>query len=297
MNIYNDASDAMVRGSVCAIGSFDGIHLGHQAIVRKARNIAGASSRIGVITFIPLPFFVLKSIRPMYLTVKVEKERLFESLGVDFIYYFSFDKRFATLEPAAFIDLLSSRLAPAHIVVGSNFHFGSARTGSAHDLLRFARGLFNVHIVQPIEYNGTISSTRIRELLLLGNVVAANQLLGREYSINGKVIKGKGKGGSMGFPTVNLHAPLDKLLPLDGIYAAHVLVGDDCFNGALFMRHDLVEVHLLDFHDTLYGQEITVSFVKRIRNIENFPDDVTLSKAIADDIAQVNNFLNRGNDG
>lgn len=296
MHIFNDTGTAVTHGSVCAIGSFDGVHLGHQAIVNKALQIADRTSRIGVITFIPLPFFVLKNVPPIYLTVKQEKEGLFKKLGVDFIFYFTFDEKFATLTPDVFSDRLSTTIAPAHIVVGSNFHFGVTRTGSAQNLITLAGGRFQVHVVPPIEHNGTISSTRIRELLLLGHVVAANELLGREYSITGEVIKGRGKGSTLGFPTINVRAPGDKLLPLDGIYAARVHVGDRCLHGALFLRHDLVEVHIVDYHETLYGQEITVNFVKRIRGIESFADDASLSKAIADDVASVRRVLKRASD-
>ena len=297
MNIFIDTGDPMTHCSVCAIGSFDGVHMGHQTIIRKTREIAGPSSSTGVITFLPLPFFVLKDLPPMYLTIKEEKERILDSLGVDFIYYYSFDKDFASQKPEVFVQHLVKTIAPAHIVVGSNFHFGSARAGSAEDLSRLAQHAFSVHIVEPVEHGGIISSTRIRELLLLGHMSAANELLGREYSVTGQVIQGRGKGSTFGFPTMNVHTPPDKLMPLDGIYAAHVHIGTQRFHGALFLRHDLIEVHLLDHHDSLYGQRVTVSFVKRIRSIEHFPDDAALIRAITDDVAHVRKFFAGSADG
>jgi riboflavin kinase/FMN adenylyltransferase len=296
MNIYRDKTVAATRHSVCAIGSFDGVHLGHRAIIRRAREIAGASSATGVITFLPLPFFVLKGLSPMYLTVKAEKEKILSSLGVDFIFYYTFNSDLASLEPGAFIDRMVETINPAHVVVGPNFHFGSARAGSARNLARLAKNAFAVHITEPVEHDGIISSTRIRELLLLGNVGAANELLGREYSVTGQVIKGRGKGSILGFPTVNIHAPSDKLMPLDGIYAAHVKVNEEQYNGALFLRHDLIEVYLLDYDDEVYGQEIAIHFVKRIRNIESFPDDAALINAIAEDVATIRTFFSRGHD-
>jgi riboflavin kinase/FMN adenylyltransferase len=297
MKIFIDTGDRMTHGSVCAIGSFDGVHMGHQTIIRRTREIAGTSSLTGVITFIPLPFFVLKSLPPMYLTIKEEKERILESLGVDFVYYYSFDMGFASRKPAAFVEHLMETIVPAHVIVGSNFHFGSARGGSAKELARLAKNTFSVHIVDPVEHDGIISSTRIRELLLLGHVGAANELLGREYSVTGQVIQGRGKGSTLGFPTVNIHTPPDKLMPLDGIYAAHVRIGTRQSQGALFLRHDLLEVHLLDRHDSLYGQHITVSFVKRMRSIESFPDDTTLINAITADVAHVRKFFAGRADG
>jgi riboflavin kinase/FMN adenylyltransferase len=291
MKVFVDVPDAVTRGSVCAIGSFDGVHLGHQVIVRAVHSIAGSNMRTGIITFLPLPFFVLKDLPPMYLTIRSEKERLFASLGMDFIHYFSFDRSFAALRPDAFIERLATRLMPAHVVVGANFHFGTDRSGSAQGLVALAKGAFRVHIVEPVERDGIVSSTRIRELLLLGNVTAANGLLGREYSLTGRVVRGKGRGSGLGFPTVNVHAQTDKLLPLDGIYAAHVFVNGTMHDGALFLRHDLVEVYMLDYCDILYGQDITISFVQRIRSIERFPDDKTLAAAIADDVSKIRAFL------
>jgi riboflavin kinase/FMN adenylyltransferase len=297
MKVLFDSSDKITQDSVCAIGSFDGVHRGHQAIVDTVRQIAGSTLRTGIITFLPLPFFVLKDISPMYLTVRSEKERLFTTLDVDFIYYFTFDRTFAALEPGVFIDRLSDSIGPRHIVVGSNFHFGSARSGSAQGLVDLAKGRFDVHIVQPIKDNGVISSTRIRELLLLGNVVAANRLLGREYSLTGRVIKGRGRGAKLGFPTVNVRAAKDKLLPLDGIYAARVPLNGKRFNGALFLRHDLVEVHLLDYGGVLYDQDLEINFVKRVRSIGHFPDDRALIDAIAHDISHVRGYFAGRKDG
>jgi riboflavin kinase/FMN adenylyltransferase len=291
MKVFVDTPDAMTRGSVCAIGSFDGVHLGHQAIVRTVHAIAGSNMRTGIITFLPLPFFVLKDIPPMYLTIRSEKERLFASLGIDFIHYFTFDRSFAALQPDAFIERLIERLMPAHVVVGENFHFGLNRSGSAQGLLVFAKNAFHVHIIEPIQREGIVSSTRIRELLLLGNVTVASELLGREYSLTGRVVRGKGRGGELGFPTVNVHGEPDKLLPLDGIYAAHVIVNGTVYNGALFLRHDLVEVHMFDYGDRLYGQDIMISFVRRIRSIERFPDDKTLAAAISDDVSKARALL------
>ncbi|MBN2620998.1 riboflavin biosynthesis protein RibF [candidate division WOR-3 bacterium] len=291
MKVFVDSPDALTRGSVCAIGSFDGVHVGHQAIVRTLHSIAGSNMRTGIITFLPLPFFVLKDMPPMYLTIRSEKERLFASLGMDFIHYYSFDRSFAALQPNAFVKRLIEQLVPAHVVVGTNFHFGTERSGSAQGLLALAHNAFHVHIVTPVERDGIVSSTRIRELLLLGNVTVANELLGREYSLTGRVVRGKGRGSELGFPTVNVYAEPDKLLPLDGIYAAHVVVNGTIYNGALFLRHDLVEVHMLDCCDKLYEHDITIGFVKRIRSIERFPDDKTLATAIRDDVSKIRTLL------
>lgn len=144
-----------------------------------------------------------------------------------------------------------------------------------------------MRILPRVKDEGTISSTRIRELLLLGHIAAANKLLGREYTISGRVIRGKGKGTKLGFPTINIRVSKEKLLPLDGVYKVNVFVQGKKFIGAMFLRHDLIEVHILNFSGEVYKREVTVRLLKRIRNIERFVDDDALRLAIAKDVASM----------
>ena len=284
MKIVLDKKDLITNGSVCAIGSFDGVHRGHQGIVERLRRIARTDNRVGIITFLPLPFFVLTSSPIFYLTVKAEKERLFRALGIDYIYYFKFTKRFAQRSAADFVDLVAHRMNPSTVVIGDNFHFGQRREGSAALLKRLAKDKFAVDIMPRIKDEGTISSTRIRELLLLGHVKAANRLLGRPYAFTGRVVRGKGKGTKLGFPTINIKVSKEKLLPLDGVYKVQVVLKHQDYPGAMFCRDGLLEVHIIGFSGDLYRKNVSVRIYQRIREIESFSDDKALSAAIAHDL-------------
>ena len=172
MLVLKDTPDALTKNSVCGIGSFDGVHRGHQAIVARLKDIAGAKKKTGIITFTPLPFFVLKHAPICCLTPVEEKNELFSELGLDFAYYFEFTKEFALFSPRDFVSLIARQIEPSTIVVGENFHFGKLRKGNAQLLETLARDTFRVEIMAKVGDEGTISSTRIRELLLLGNIKA-----------------------------------------------------------------------------------------------------------------------------
>ncbi len=287
VKILLDKKDLITNGSVCAIGGFDGVHRGHQGIVERLRRIARTDNRVGIMTFLPLPFFVLTSSPIFYLTVKAEKERLFRALGIDYIYYFRFTKRFAQHSAADFVDLVAHRMNPSTVVIGDNFHFGHRREGSATLLKRLAKDKFAVDIMSRIKDEGTISSTRIRELLLLGHVKAANRLLGRPYAFTGRVVRGKGKGTKLGFPTINIKVSKEKLLPLDGVYRVQVVLKHQDYPGAMFCRDGLVEVHIIGFSGNLYRKNVSVRIYQRIREIESFSDDKSLSDAIAHDLEAI----------
>ncbi|KPJ74064.1 hypothetical protein AMJ52_02150 [candidate division TA06 bacterium DG_78] len=287
MKVFINKSNILTRGSLCGIGSFDGIHRGHQTIVEYLKNLVHPRQKIGIITFIPLPFFVLKKAPIFYLTPRKEKEKIFREMGVDFIYYFTFTKKFAELEPAEFVKIIDKKIQPSIIVVGENFHFGKGRRGTAPFLKQNSYNIFEVKILKSLDDEGTISSTRIRELLLLGHIKAANRLLGREYMVSGTIIRGKGKGAQIGFPTINVKVPKDKLLPLDGVYKVCVSYDKYELLGAMFCRHTVVEVHLINFSGDLYHKEVVIKLLKRIRDIEEFPDDSALRAAIASDVKKV----------
>lgn len=289
MLVLHDQTDPLTRDSVCGIGGFDGVHRGHQAIAAAARQIAGTRRKSGIITFCPLPFFVLKRAPALYLTPENEKEALFEELGINFMFYFEFSAQLARLSPGEFITVIAEKIDPSVLVAGENFHFGAGRRGTAHTLQDLGRRRFDVHIVPGVFDEGIISSTRIRELLLLGNVGAAGRLLGREYAVRGRVGRGRGRGTRLGFPTINIMAPPGKLLPLDGVYKVRVFIDHDQpgHPAALFCQHDLLEAHLIGFSGDLYGRDVTISFIERIRSIEQFTDDRQLAQAIAGDIRRI----------
>lgn len=287
MKIIIDRDDPATRDAVCALGGFDGVHRGHQTIIAEAKKQARGKKPVGIITFTPLPGPALKSGHPLYLTTDPEKESILEALGLDFLYYFSFTREFAHRAPREFVQILAERIVPSAVVVGNNFHFGRDRKGNASLLAELAGGEFRVHVMDALDDEGVISSTRIRELLLLGNVRAAGRLLGRPYAMTGAVGAGKKFGQKLGFPTVNILPPPEKLLPLDGVYHGRVAWERKSFPGAVFCSHRLVEAHLLDFREDLYGRVLTVEFVDRLRGVQKFPDEKSLKAAIAADVARV----------
>jgi riboflavin kinase/FMN adenylyltransferase len=287
MLVLVDRKNPATENSVCAIGGFDGVHRGHQKVVSLVKQLASTQRKTGIITFSPLPFFVLQKAPVYCLTPNHEKEEIFHELGIHFIYYFGFSKNFAQLSAEGFVDLVVKRIKPSIVVVGENFRFGTMRKGNAKILKERARTRFHVEIAPRVVDDGIISSTRIRELLLLGHVKAANRLLGREYSISGTVIKGRGRGQTIGFPTINIQTPQHKLMPLDGVYKVKVVADHQEYLGAMFCRHDLLEVHIIGFSGDLYGRVVTAKFLGRIRGIEEFTDDGALKSAIAADIKNI----------
>ncbi len=289
MKIITQGVDSITGKSVCGLGGFDGVHLGHQAIVNHLKKLAYPDKKIGIITFIPLPIFILNPTPIFYLTSKKEKEEIFRFLGIDFIYYFKFNEKFAKSTPSQFVKLIATKIKPSIIVAGENFNFGRERSGSAQTLKELAKNAFSVDILPMLKDDKTISSTRIRELLLLGHIKAANRLLGREYLIMGRVIKGKGKGAKLGFPTINLKVPREKLLPLDGVYKVRAFIDDREFLGAMFCRYSTVEVHLINFSGDLYRREVAVKILARLRDIKQFTDDSALKMAIAFDVKEIRN--------
>ncbi len=290
MKILTERADRITVNSVCAIGGFDGVHRGHQAIIDRVMEIAGSERRAGVITFIPLPFFVTMGKPEICLTSRPEKEAVLGTLGVDFMYYFRFTAAFSAMSPDRFVARLAERIKPRAIVTGEDFRFGSGREGTIRLLRELAVNRFAVYTVPPVTDGEIISSTRIRELLLLGNIQAANRLLGREYEIHGRVIRGKGRGQSLGFPTINLRVAEGKLVPLDGVYAGLVFIGDLRYRGAMFCRHRLIEVHIVDFKGDLYDHRVKLTIQRRIRAIRRFNDDRDLVKAIVNDVALVRKY-------
>ncbi|MEO0128251.1 MAG: bifunctional riboflavin kinase/FAD synthetase [candidate division WOR-3 bacterium] len=288
MQVIYNRTDALTFNSICALGNFDGIHLAHQEIIHKIKKLSGGHRKTGIITFNPPPVSILHKDGIFFLTTKEEKEKILNSLGIDFVYYFKFDIDFSQKTPEEFVNLVYNLIKPAAVIVGENFHFGKGRKGNANLLKELARDKFAIEIIPRIkDQNGVISSTRIRELLLLGNIPAANQLLGRKYTITGKVIKGKGKGAQIGFPTINLLIDKEKLLPLDGVYEVNLEIASKNYQGAMFLKHNEIEVHILDFSGNLYNKELTVEFIRRLRAIKKFTDDESLKRAIAEDIKKI----------
>lgn len=273
------------QGAVVTVGTFDGVHRGHRAVVaeiaRRARE-RGLGSL--VVTFEPHPLEVVNpAAAPRLLTLPDEKRVLLEQTGVDRIAVVPFTKQLSQLEPDAFVrDILRQRFAMRELVLGFDHGFGRGRSGDVELLRRLgAADGFAVDVVEPVLDGGhAISSTLIRTAVAHGNLEAAARWLGRPYAIRGVVERGAGRGRTIGIPTANLAAPDPrKLLPPDGVYAVRVTWGDQRYGGMMNqgsrptfgLEARVLEVHLFAFSGDLYGETITVEWVRRLRDVQAFP--------------------------
>src|SRR6266704_3653113 len=286
MDIIHAANDLEAAGRrVClAIGFFDGVHLGHQQIIRQTISNARQHEAIAlVITFDQHPNTVVAPDRvPPLIYSLTQKLRAIEALGVDTLLLIHFDKQFSVQTGEEFIRGLARDLgALQSICVGANFVFGHKRGGNVELLKKLGEQLkFTVHGLAAVALDGkAVSSTRIREAIQAGELDAASQMLGRAYSLAGKVVKGDGLGRQLGFPTANID--FDGLaLPPKGVYAVHAEAGGRTWRAVLNIgtRPTLqnpnpqlqVEAHLLDFQGDLYGRQLGLTFVDQLRHEQKF---------------------------
>jgi len=281
-----------------AVGVFDGVHLGHQALIRGLVGGAQAAGATPIAaTFDPLPAQVLAQDPPQStLADAPERAALLEHAGARAVIVFTFDKAFSQQSAEAFIKRVTSAGDVQRIVVGPDFKFGHGREGAVPALRTLGeRYGFAVTVVEPIALGGAVvSSTRIRQALREGDLDTAQALLGRPYSVTGTIVRGEQRGRALGFPTINVAPPPDKLLPHDGIYATWVVLGDTRYRAAssLGVRPTLgggprkLESFILDFSDEVYGQQATVTFVERLRDEIRFDSADDLAKQIANDVQQ-----------
>src|ERR1700694_2931209 len=260
-----------------AIGVFDGVHLGHRALMAQLARGAGQDHALAVAaTFDPLPIQALAPGAPASALSDVsDRVRLLREAGADLVVVFRFDDAFAKLSADEFVDRVRGACDVRRIVVGPDFHFGRRAEGDVEKLRdRGKRDGFVVDVVRPIEIGGAIvSSTRIRNLLLAGDVEAASRLLGRPYSVRGRVVHGAKRGRALGFPTIHLALPRERLLPRDGSYAVWAEMGEGRFKAAASLGvrptfgggERVLEAYLLDFSVELYGEGWEVAFVRRLR--------------------------------
>lgn len=285
---------------VClAIGVFDGVHLGHQQVIRQT--VADARQHEGLalaVTFDRHPNAVVAPERnPPLIYSLTQRLRAIHSLGVDAILLIRFDLEFSRIPAEEFIRGLARDCGHLHSVcVGSAFTFGHQRRGNVEVLKALGRELgFVVHGLASVSLDGkVVSSTRIREAVQNGNLDAASQMLGRPYSLAGKVVPGDRRGGQIGFPTANLDTT-SLALPPTGVYAVHAKVQGAEYRAVMNLGFrptvsaplaaPLAEVHLLDFNDDLYGQELEVTFVEKIRDEHRFGSWAELKAQIERDIA------------
>lgn len=291
---------------VGTIGNFDGHHRGHQGllklVVETARQAQGTAV---VLTFDPHPVKILAPHADLrFLTDEEEKLDLFERAGIDEVVFLEFTPAFASLSPEAFADqILAKCLGLREVFVGEHFAFGHKRAGKIHDLTDLGKRFgFTVHPTSPvIMAGGVVSSTRIRQLIISGQVDQAADLLGRPYTLRGIVSPGEGRGRALGWPTANIQLPSHRVTPPDGIYASITIVDHERHDSVAYIgtrptfdgKERLLEVSLLDGPHDLYGQALTVQFLERIRGDAQFVEETALSRQIASDVESAKTILRR----
>jgi riboflavin kinase/FMN adenylyltransferase len=289
--------------SVITLGNFDGLHLGHQELIRKViRRAKETGSRSIVVTFRPHPLKILAPEKcPPLISIYEEKIKLFEKLGIDVLVKIPFTLEFAKMSPGDFVKgILCDMLGAKEIFVGFNYRFGRGREGNIATLKALGERLgFTVREVEQVSLNGeVISSTKIRHLLRDGEVEHAARLLGRTYTITGIVVKGDGRGKSLGFPTANI-APKHSIIPAHGVYAVRLFVRDRFYDGIAnigmrptFDKNVLtIEVHIFDFDEDIYGEDISLYFIGKIRDEKKFGSADELILQIRTDVGIARDLL------
>jgi riboflavin kinase/FMN adenylyltransferase len=284
------------RGGAVAIGNFDGVHRGHLEIVRRllerARDVGGPAI---VFTFDPHPVRLLRPEQcPPPLTWTERKAELLAAHGVATVIAYPTDEELLHLSACEFFDkIVRGALQAKAVVEGPNFYFGHNREGNVELLAKLAESAgLTLDVVPPLEIDGgLVSSSRIRTLITAGEVAKAARMLSAPYRIRGMVTHGAGRGGKLGFPTANLEG-IDTLLPKLGVYAGRALVQSVPYPAAINLGPNptfgesavKVEIHLLDYHDSLYGQPLEVEFLDRLRDVTSFANPQALVAQLEIDI-------------
>lgn len=293
-NVFEDMTvlPRAARGAVLAIGNFDGVHPGHQALIARAKDLAAARKcRTAVMTFEPHPREFFKPNDPPFrLTLLPMKARLFAALGVDDVFAPPFDAAFAALSADDFMTFLRDRLEPESIVVGADFAFGKGRGGGIDTL----RDMFDVQVVKPVTCpDGAVySSTRIRALLEEGKLVEAARLLGRPWEIEAEVVHGDKRGRELGYPTANQQVDRYIRIPY-GIYAVKVTIEGETsprigvanfgIRPMFKIKQPIFETHIFDFTGDIYGKAMRVEPVKFLRPEKAFADLEALVRQMKQD--------------
>lgn len=279
MLIYdNKAFDEESRNNYIALGSFDGLHLGHLSLVRKVKSLAIENSGKSVVfTFKnhPRRFLNINNKLELIMTNE-EKVKLLQNEGIDILAFKDFDEKIMKMMPEEFIQWLCKSYNVKGIVVGFNFKFGYKNLGNVELLKKFQEEYnYKLYVMEPYKiHDEIISSTSIRKELIEGNVRKAFNMLSRPYMLSGKVVDGKKLGRTIGFPTANLEINKEKVIPKKGVYYTNVKINEKIFKGITSVGNNptvngqelTVETYILDFSNDIYGKEINIYFIDRIRD-------------------------------
>ena len=286
------------KGSIILIGNFDGLHLGHQKLFKLAKKFKKKYSlKTGVLTFEPMPkMFFNNNLNNFRISNENQKIDLLKNFDVDFIIIKKFDKKFSKIKSESFIKkILNLKLEAKFIFVSNNFRFGNKREGNVNQLIR-NESTYNYKIIKPkplLKNKKVISSSLIRKFLQSGKLSKVNKFLGREWSISGKVMKGRQLGKKIGFPTANIDIK-DYVLAKPGVYAVKVKkqnstrlikgIANLGYRPTFNQKKLLLEVHLFNFSENIYNKYLTVNFFKFIRKEKKFRNINELKKQIKIDL-------------
>lgn len=281
-----------------AIGFFDGVHLGHRAVIQEALDKGNEMKiKTAVMTFDPHPSLVLggRKEQVFYITPLEQKIDILEQMNVDTLFVVRFTSDFAKLTPVEFIDSFIKRANVKHVTAGFDFSFGAFGKGTMKDMAELSTGEYSVSVVGKQEMeNEKISSTRIRVALKEGNVEVAKDLLGRPFMLTGVVVHGDKRGRTIDFPTANIQPKEGQFIPAIGVYAVKIRVQEQWYEGVCnvgykptFNNPDekkmSIEVHIINFDQSIYGEEVVVHWYKRIRAEQKFSGIVELKEQIGKD--------------
>lgn len=292
-----------LKSPVLALGNFDGIHLGHREIFKKAIERAADINGLSVaFTFDPHPVKVLAPEKYLPLITPLEKKiKLMEEMGLSAVVCAEFNLDFANLHPRRFVkDILVDRIGAKEVVVGFNYSFGKGREGGIELLRQMGEDYgFKTHVVESVKVEGvSVSSSKVREAIWAGKVRLASLFLGRPYGMEGMVVPGRKRGKTLGFPTANIETK-GELFPKSGVYAAAVVLKGKKYNSVANVgRHPTfpgdpftVEAHIFDFDSEIYGEQVELLFIDRIRDETAFPSPDALVEQIRRDVSKAKEIL------
>ncbi|KRN30426.1 riboflavin biosynthesis protein RibF [Liquorilactobacillus mali] len=292
---------------VLALGFFDGVHRGHQAVIHRAKAEARKRNvKLAVMTLDMHPSIPFKGVKPQdikYLTSLAQKNKLFEALGADIVYVVSLNDLLVKMGPQEFVDKYMAGLNAQAIVAGSDYTYGKQDIANMQILPEYAKKRFKVIEVKHLnDKNQKISSTRIRKALLNGKIECANELLGYHYQNNGKVVHGEQRGRELGFPTINVAVDPQEMLPAEGIYAVRVaIVGKNVLGMASIGRNETfgegrevtIEINLLDFSQMVYGENVVVDWYKKLRGQVKYNGAAGLIAQLKKDEENTRNYFKK----
>ena len=301
MITIDNIGNSKIRKSAVALGKFDGVHLGHQAIIRELKKKKDGDTKTVIITFSVSPEAVLSHKNLKYIMTDGEKQEYFEKSGIDYLIDLKLDTDFLRMEAEEFVrTCLVEKLGVKKVVCGRDFRFGRDRKGDV-DFLRNAgqKYDFETEIVEHVVIENTeISSTKIRAEILKGNLEQANAMLGHKYSVTGIVQHGNELGRKINFPTVNILPPYDKILPPNGVYMSECLLKGKSLKGitnigvkpTVGSQRIEIETNIFDYSGDLYGETVTIEFLKFLRPERKFASMLELQSQIEKDIIMAKSY-------